>query len=256
MQSDLLSKTVKGFRTVRSAVSGVRVGLRRHPPRYLDIGARGGLPRRWQLVYRAGLIRPAFVEPDSTEADRLSSMYPDAVILPVALGAVDGEQVTLHVTAQPGCSSLRRPDVTQPIVAANPDFIIVKTIGMSLARLDSVWTRAAGPIHFVKIDVQGYELEVLRGCDAVFDNFLCLELEVTFKPLYVGQPLFHEMYAFLNSRGFDLVKLAPTSLFEFNQIVECNSYFVRHDAHNRPEVAMWKQVNNVGDFRRVVTWGY
>jgi FkbM family methyltransferase len=230
--------------------------LRQNPPCYLDVGARGGLSPRWQLVYRAGLIRPAFVEPDSNEANRLSEIYPDAIVLPVALGAVDGEQVTLHVTVQPGCSSLRRPDVTQPIVESNPDFDVIKTIRMNLTRLDTVWDRAAGPINFIKIDVQGYELEVLKGCDAFFDDFLCLELEVTFKPLYVGQPLFNEIYAFVNSRGFDLVKLAPTSLFEFNQIVECNAYFVRHDAHNRPEVAMWKQVNDVGDFHRVITWGY
>ncbi len=41
-------------------------------PVYLDIGARGGLPQRWQWAQKAGLISPVFVEAEPQEASRLS----------------------------------------------------------------------------------------------------------------------------------------------------------------------------------------
>ena len=54
----------------------------------------------------------------------------------------------------------------------------------------------------LKIDVQGYEDKVLQGADGVLSQADYLLTEVSYRPLYEGQPLFGEMNDILKSRGF------------------------------------------------------
>jgi hypothetical protein len=69
------------------------------------------------------------------------------------------------------------------------------------------------PPDLIKLDVQGYELEVLRGGEACLRHARAVLCEVSFKVFYSGQPLFHEIVAFLAARGFTLSALgAGTAL--------------------------------------------
>ena len=76
---------------------------------YLDVGARGGLPSVWDVAARLGIVSAIFVEPDRSEAERLSSRYPRSTIVPFALGARN-EVRDLYLTRERGRSSLLRPD--------------------------------------------------------------------------------------------------------------------------------------------------
>lgn len=58
------------------------------------------------------------------------------------------------------------------------------------------------PPQFIKADVQGYELEVLRGASAALTSTDAVLLEVSFRELYERQPLAHEIITYLGSRGF------------------------------------------------------
>lgn len=52
--------------------------IRRHGgqrPVYLDIGARGSLPRRWHMAWLLGIVSPVFVEPDPEQARLLRKKY-------------------------------------------------------------------------------------------------------------------------------------------------------------------------------------
>jgi FkbM family methyltransferase len=61
-----------------------------------------------------------------------------------------------------------------------------------------------GKFNLLKIDTQGFELEVLKGIDnlSLFSVIYC---EVSFQPLYVGQALASEIIAHLFHSGFNLV---------------------------------------------------
>lgn len=61
----------------------------------------------------------------------------------------------------------------------------------------------------VKLDVQGFELEVLRGARVCLDHARAVLCEVSFREYYRGQPLFHEIVAHLGERGFGLQALGP-----------------------------------------------
>ncbi len=58
-----------------------------------------------------------------------------------------------------------------------------------------------GP-YFLKLDVQGYELEVLRGAGQVLANTEAALLEVALLEYNRGAPLLAEVVAFMRERGF------------------------------------------------------
>jgi FkbM family methyltransferase len=56
----------------------------------------------------------------------------------------------------------------------------------------------------LKIDTQGFELEVLVSAGNLLEKFDAVYCEVSFVELYVGQPLAPEIISFLRGRGFAL----------------------------------------------------
>ena len=54
----------------------------------------------------------------------------------------------------------------------------------------------------LKIDVQGYELNVLKGAEEILNQVDIIILESSFMPLYENQPLFHEIYSYLFAKDF------------------------------------------------------
>jgi hypothetical protein len=56
----------------------------------------------------------------------------------------------------------------------------------------------------LKIDVQGYEKEVLEGVGSLLKTFAWIYVECSFMELYAGQTLAHEVITMLAKRGFRL----------------------------------------------------
>lgn len=54
----------------------------------------------------------------------------------------------------------------------------------------------------VKIDVQGYEDKVIAGGEKTIEAAKAIIIEVSFRKLYEGQPLFDDVYRLLRERGF------------------------------------------------------
>jgi len=65
---------------------------------------------------------------------------------------------------------------------------------------DSIW---------LKVDVQGFEQQVLDGAEALLGSVKVIELELSLQPLYEGQVLYLPMIAFLLRRGYALASVAP-----------------------------------------------
>lgn len=61
-----------------------------------------------------------------------------------------------------------------------------------------------GQRNLLKIDTQGYELEVMRGANDVLRRFTAIYCEVSFIELYAGQPLAGEVISYLYQNGFEL----------------------------------------------------
>jgi FkbM family methyltransferase len=72
----------------------------------------------------------------------------------------------------------------------------------TLATLDSLALDLEGENNFLKIGVQGYELEVLRGATESLKSFEAILLEVAIIEINEGAPLLHEVTAFMAERGY------------------------------------------------------
>jgi FkbM family methyltransferase len=59
----------------------------------------------------------------------------------------------------------------------------------------------------MKIDVQGYEMNVLKGAKNSLQFVRILQLEMSLIPLYQGETLFYEMIEYLRKNDFDLVSI-------------------------------------------------
>jgi len=56
--------------------------------------------------------------------------------------------------------------------------------------------------ELLKLDVQGYELEILEGFTNDFDVCQVIQCEISLLPLIQGAPLLHEVVEYLYKRGF------------------------------------------------------
>lgn len=118
----------------------------------------------------------------------------------------------MHVTRYPGCSSLLEPDpavidLFETLGASPPDgnFLVVDKVDVETVRLDDV-PGLRSP-DYIKIDVQGAELQVLTHGPRTLSSAVVVQTEVEFLPIYKNQPLFGDMQCFLREQGFVLHKL-------------------------------------------------
>ncbi|MBI3778768.1 MAG: FkbM family methyltransferase [Gammaproteobacteria bacterium] len=66
-------------------------------------------------------------------------------------------------------------------------------------------------VDFIKIDIQGAELDVFQGGVSALKNVLAIMTEVEFFPLYENQPLFGDVYEFLVKSDFIFHKFMSLS---------------------------------------------
>lgn len=175
----------------------------------LDVGSRGGL--LGDFLPAAAFTDAIGFEPDSEECDRLNAeakrnpgLWKRERHFPVALGETDGE-VTLRLCQQPGCSSVLVPNtdlVTE--LGRGEDFKVVRELAMPVQALDGFCAQnQIQDADFMKVDVQGGELAILRGgAKIVGERLLGIRAEVEFAPLYLDQPQFSEMEIHLRGLGF------------------------------------------------------
>lgn len=77
----------------------------------------------------------------------------------------------------------------------------------------------------LKIDVQGAELDVLRGAGESLSRFAHLYVECSTTEMYVGQPLASEIVAFLFDRGFHLSDIGSMTRIAGRGVVQADFLF-------------------------------
>jgi FkbM family methyltransferase len=165
---------------------------------YCDVGARAGLQSPWS-DYKEFLQLISF-EPDEEEFQNLvNAKGKNETVLPYALFRFP-ERRRLYLTKSRGCSSLYKPN--EDFLQDFPDperFSVEENVVVPCTSLDTLYRRGdIKNIDFIKIDVQGSELDVLvGGVDYMPNDILGLEVEVEFGQLYNGQPLFSDVDPFV-----------------------------------------------------------
>lgn len=171
----------------------------------LDIGATwlGGFSVPYQPLTMSGLVNLTRFEASPVECANLNSLgLPNQKYLPYFPG--DGTRRKLHATDKPMTSSVYEPntrllDRFQALEALSQTISITE---VQTHRLDDM--PELTNIDYLKIDLQGAELDVIRGGPKALQNAVVIHTEAAFVPLYKGQPLFGDVDAALRAQGFML----------------------------------------------------
>jgi FkbM family methyltransferase len=172
------------------------------PTAIVDAGANpidGDPPYKAMLA--AGLCEVTGFEPQADALARLEQKKgPHERYLPYVLG--DGSDGVLNVCELEGMTSLLVPDPAHlALFNLFPIWGTVKhQIPVTTRKLDDV--AEVAHLDFLKMDVQGAERAVLAHGRAKLADTVVIQTEVSFVPLYQGQPVFGEIDLALRELGF------------------------------------------------------
>ena len=144
-------------------------------------------------------------EIDKEVCDKMNLSARDGVkYYPHALGEFN-ESKKLYITNHPMCSSLYKPN--EDLISLYHNFeaayLKSKTTIETITLDNFLEANNIGSLDFIKIDVQGAELDIFRGGKKALKDVLKIVCEVEFIHHYENQPLFGDVCKFLN--GYDLM---------------------------------------------------
>lgn len=117
----------------------------------------------------------------------------------VALGSAD-ETKPFVITHNSYLSSFHRP------ISHYEGFEVEAVEPVQVRRLDGMLDAVLPPVShprlYLKMDTQGWDLEVLRGSSGCLDRILALQTEVAVEADYEGMPMFVEALTTLSALGF------------------------------------------------------
>ena len=128
-----------------------------------------------------------------------------------ALGASEATAV-INVTKSPGLNSFLAPrrDVVEGFWQ---DDSIDRPEKVAIKRLDDLFEGLQRELGFttpyLKLDTQGFDLEVLKGAAASVHRFAAMQTEISIRPIYEGAPTHAEIEAHLSGAGFELSGIFP-----------------------------------------------
>lgn len=170
----------------------------------VDIGANRG---QFALVARRCLPQARVIsfEPLPAAAAKFRAVFADddrVTLHEVAIGPVPGN-ATLHISRRDDSSSLLPITSTQVALFPGTEKAITTNVRVAPLR-EFILVPDILPPALLKLDVQGFELEALRGCEDMLGQFALVYAECSFVELYGGQALADEVIAWLRERGFKL----------------------------------------------------
>jgi FkbM family methyltransferase len=95
------------------------------------------------------------------------------------------------------------------------------------AVIDELVPPSTGQTLFLKIDAQGFDLEVLRGATKCLHRIVAVQLELSVIAIYEGPPTFGVAIQEVMELGFDPVGFFAVARDENLRVVEFDALFVR-----------------------------
>jgi FkbM family methyltransferase len=191
----------------------------------LDVGANVGQYHdflRDKVFYDGSIIS---FEPVSRHVEALrerSRADRDWHIEGYALGSRDGS-MPINVMVSDQFSSFLEPDhdrvkeIAELNTPRHTETVTVRTLDVVLPLLQQ---RIGFERPYLKIDTQGFDIEVLRGAGDSLPAVKALQTEASIIGIYKGMPQYIDTLRYLDERGFDITGLYPVSRDNALRLVE------------------------------------
>jgi FkbM family methyltransferase len=109
--------------------------------------------------------------------------------------------------------------------------VMVRTLDEFIAGQNAI----ANKNMFLKLDTQGYDLEVFRGAEKSLDRICCLLSEVSLIPIYDGMPNYLEALSAYQDRGFSISGIYPLTKNEGDlSVIEMDCVLVNRRLFSSP----------------------
>lgn len=154
---------------------------------------------------------------------------PLVTIFPYALGASSGT-IQINQMADSVFSSILQPahDEVGRFAGQNK---VARALDVEIRMLDELVRSGELPVAgrrvYLKLDTQGYDLEVLKGARAMLGDVQALQTEASFQQIYEGMPGFLDAFATLRELGFKPSGFFPVSFDEAFHLIEADCVFSR-----------------------------
>lgn len=174
-------------------------------PKYLcDIGANCG---QWAYVLHQlnpDLQHVVFFEPQNKFQEKLHSLRLPGVSKVIYQCGLGEKEERLSIKGGTASASfLEATDIQEDYF---PNSILFAKEEVEIKVLDKIYAQNELPYpDLIKIDVQGFELSVLRGAVNVLSQAKCLVIELSFRQFYDGQPPLWEIFKFLEENNYIMV---------------------------------------------------
>ena len=197
----------------------------------LDVGANLGQYHdflRSEVRYEGTIVSFEPIPANVAALRQRARQDPRWVIEGCALGRTSGT-APFNVMANDEFSSFLTPDhtATDRFTRLNRVQHIVE---VEVRTLHDVVPALERDLHasglYLKLDTQGYDLEVVAGAGEAIARFRGVQTEASVTPIYEGAPDFHTTIHTLQSLGFDLSGIFPNNPHHFPSMVEFDCYMV------------------------------
>jgi len=173
------------------------------PIKIVDVGAMiaDNKPPDYHALLKPGVSKVIGFEPNEEECRKVNQSYTgNCLFLPYFIG--DGSERTFNLCNRNKTSSLYEPNTKLMENFQNLSELaqVIERTAVSTKRLDDL-DEVKGA-DYLKIDVQGAEVDVFNGAKNLLADIMVIHTEVEFVQLYIDQPLFAEVDQLLRKKGF------------------------------------------------------
>lgn len=193
------------------------------PHTIIDCGAYDG---QWALTFKKIFPRSKILmieaNPDEEKnLQKIKSRHPATMDYAIALlGEYSNRRATFY---QMGTGSS---------IFEEQSNIPRKALTLTTKTLDEVVSeKKIHGVDFVKLDVQGYELEVLKGAGQTLKNVEIILMEAAFLEYNKGAPLVSDVVYFMNDLGFIIYDIG--TIFRWSEdsaLLQADLIFVKRDS--------------------------
>jgi FkbM family methyltransferase len=147
------------------------------------------------------------------------------------VGSEPGEEELIITSLQSASSFL-------PVAEAakqgwkNADFSVRQRTTVPVVTLEQyAKERGVEKVKLLKVDAQGYELEILKGCGVLLQDIEYIFIEVQFNPLYEGAATWRSIMKYLFEEGFRPINMGGFCLDEIGVPLQADMLLrnVRYD---------------------------
>lgn len=153
------------------------------------------------------------------------------IVKPYALGRTAGK-AQFNVMAGSQFSSFLEPS-HESVQAFHENNLVTEKIEVSVLTLSDVVPKILEELGvsspYLKLDTQGFDLEVARGAGDQLSRFRALQSEASVKPIYKNMPSHSESMTAYNQMGFELSGIFPNNPGHFPVMIEFDLHMINRD---------------------------